>query len=669
MTAVLGVDVGGTFTDFFLWQDGSLAVYKRPSTPPDPAEGVLAGLEESGARPDLVVHGSTIATNAFIERKGDPVALITTRGFRDILAIGRQNRPALYDLAPRRSPPLVMDEGRLEVDERLDSHGQVLQPLDLEQVESLLDRVQELGFSSLAVSLLFSFLDPKHEQLIAGAARRRGLFVSASHEVYPHHREYERTSSTVINAYLSPLMTRYLASLEEGLQARGVQRLSVMQSNGGSMDARAAGSLSIRTVLSGPAAGVAGALWLARQAGFDQIITLDMGGTSTDVALCPGKVLERQETLIGELPVCGASLDVISVGAGGGSLAWLDSGGALRVGPQSAGAYPGPACYGYASEPTVTDAQVLLGRIQPDRPLAGRLSLQPQRSHQAIAALASAFGQRAEKGADAVIQVANASMASALRVVSVERGYDPRLFTLVAFGGAGPLHACHLAEALGIPRVLVPRYPGILSALGAVASETTKDLSAACMLRIEPKESESWLQAEQTLRKRADELYRQVLAELKNEGFPTAAARREVFLEMRYLGQSYEISISAGANLAPSDFLPHFHAAHQQRFSHSDPSRHVEVMSLRVKVSLPGEKLMLPTLSDAGPDPSAALVGQRHVWFEHETDTAIYERSLLKAGNRLDGPAIVVQMDSTTVIPPGWRASVDCYGNLVLELS
>src|SRR5574341_2018775 len=367
---ILGVDTGGTFTDFYLVADnGTVTVHKRPSTPDDPARAILEGLAEppiANCQLPIVdlVHGTTVATNAIIERKGAHTALITTRGFRDVLVIGRQTRPKLYDLSPIREPPLVQDELRFEAGERLDFRGGVLKPLDAAEVERLLDRVQAAGAESLAVCFLFSFVKPEHERLVAGAARRRGIPVSASHEVLPEHREYERTSTTVANAYVAPVMTRYLGRLEGGLRERGVARLRVMSSNGGSISPRAAGRLAVRTAVSGPAGGVAGAFDLARTAGFDRIITFDMGGTSTDVSLCPGRILERDETHVGELPLRGPTVDVLSVGAGGGSIARIDAGGALRVGPESAGSLPGPACYGRGGKlPTVTDAHVVLGRL------------------------------------------------------------------------------------------------------------------------------------------------------------------------------------------------------------------------------------------------------------------------------------------------------------------
>ena len=413
---ILGVDTGGTFTDFYLLgDDGTVTVYKRPSTPDDPSRAILEGLAESpladvGSPISDLVHGTTVATNAIIERKGARTGLITTRGFRDVLVIGRQTRPKLYDLSPHREPPLVPDGLRFEAAERLDFRGEVLAPLDPGAVEALLDDVQAAGVESLAVCFLFSFVNPDHERLVAEAARRRGITVSASHEVLPEHREYERTSTTVANAYVAPVMTQYLERLESGLRGHRVGRLRVMSSNGGSISPRSAGRLAVRTAVSGPAGGVAGAFDLARRAGFDRVITFDMGGTSTDVSLCPGRILERDETHVGELPIRGPTVDVLSVGAGGGSIARIDAGGALRVGPESAGAHPGPACYGTGSEPTVTDAQVALGRIDPEHFLGGRMALNPELSLKALGSIAGPFGGDPLAAAAAVLRVANANM-------------------------------------------------------------------------------------------------------------------------------------------------------------------------------------------------------------------------------------------------------------------
>ncbi len=704
---VLGVDTGGTFTDFYLINDeGGVSVYKRPSTPDDPARAILEGLAElrgQAGRPGVsrasgreggtdLVHGSTVATNAIIERKGARTALITTRGFRDVLVIGRQTRPKLYDLSPQREPPLVPDELRLEANERLDWRGEVLHAIDPAEIETLLDSVQHERVESLAVCFLFSFLGPDHERVVADAARRRRIATSVSHEVLPEHREFERMSTTVANAYVAPVMERYLSRLEKAVRGHGVHRLRVMSSNGGSVSPKVAGKLAIRTTLSGPAGGVAGAFALAQNACFDRIITVDMGGTSTDVALCPGRILERDETLVGELPVRGPTVDVLSVGAGGGSIARLDAGGALRVGPESAGAKPGPACYGEGTEPTVTDAHVVLGRISAEGFLGGRMAIHPQLSFEAMARIAKPFGGSAHTAAEAVLRVANVNMERALRIVSVERGYDARDFTLVAFGGAGPLHACDLAAALRIPRVLIPQHPGVLSALGMATAPIVKDLSASVMLLVEPErgvgarhgEDESSLanpdssparpehaqftsaSTLQMLAEIRDELERRGRKELKSEGFGLEGLAVQILLDMRYAGQSYELAIPS-ESIAPADFLPAFHAAHHARFDHSDPSRAVEVINLRAKLVLPG----IATRSrkeESGKRKAkpATASNQRDVWFEGKPEvTAVYDRGDLLPGLRFRGPAVITQMDSTTVVPPGWQSEVDVMGNLI----
>ena len=655
--SILGVDVGGTFTDFLLWERGRLRVYKRPSTPADPSDGVIAGLREMAARPDDLVHGSTVATNALLERRGARTGLITTRGFKDVLVIGRQARPKIYDLHPTRPEPLVPEDLRLEIDERVAGDGGVLRAPSVAEIDEALDTLCARGVESLAVSLLFSFTHPAHEQLVVERARARGLVVSASHEVLPEYREYERTSTTVVNAFVSPVMGRYLGRLEARVGGAGVRRLRVMQSDGGSLSAETAARLAVRTVLSGPAGGVAGAFAVAEAAGFPQAITFDMGGTSTDVGLCPGTIPARDEVAVGGLPVRTPVADVHTVGAGGGSLARLDSGGALRVGPESAGADPGPACYGGGDLPAVSDAQVVLGRLRPEHFLGGRMPLYPVRAHAALSGLAETFGG-VEAAAAAVVRVANSNMERAIRVVSVERGHDPRDFTLVAFGGAGPLHACELAELLRIPRVLIPPFPGVLSALGMVAAPVTRD-SFRSWLRVLRPDADT----RRELQEATADLRRRVVGELAAEGISTSRLRFELSLALRYVGQSYELLVPAPAP-HPARILADFHTAHERRFGHADESRPVEAVTLRLRGVLPGARL------DLGAPPAAdgdARLGTVEAWFDRPRRTALYDRDRLRPGDRLRGPAIVAQMDTTTVIPPGWLAKVDGSGNLVLE--
>jgi len=670
LNACLGVDVGGTFTDFLLWENGRLAVHKRPSTPDDPARAVLEGLAEAGWSPEEVVHGSTVATNAVLERKGARTALVTTRGFRDVLAIGRQTRPKLYDLEPSaRGEPLAPDELRLEADERLDCRGRVLRALDPGEVEALLDRVQRLRVESLAVCFLFSFLDPGHERLVRDAARRRGLPCSASFEVLPEHREYERASTTVVNAYVAPVVERYLGRLSEGLASRSASapRLRVMQSNGGSAGAREAAALAVRTVLSGPAGGVAGAFRIARDAGFDRVITLDMGGTSTDVCLCDGAVPFTAESAIDGLPLRIPTVDVHTVGAGGGSIARIDAGGALRVGPESAGAHPGPAAYGRGGPPTVTDAHLLLGRLLPDRFLGGRMALSVAAARRAMRPLARAYLGDLDEAAASVARVANASMERALRVISVERGHDPRRFTLVAFGGAGPLHACELAEALGVPRVLVPPFPGVLSAFGMAAAPITNDQVAALLSPVPTDDRGAFARR---LERAFVRLEAHATKELASAGHARGLRLRRA-LDLRYAGQSYELTVPVAATpegCRPSRLLPAFHRAHRRRYGHADPSRGVEIVALRVRAEAPGAPVRLPALPTGDGDSRRARLERRDVWFAgRRRATPVYDRAALRAGDRLRGAALVLQLDATTAVPPGWRGVVDGVANVVLE--
>jgi N-methylhydantoinase A len=652
---LLGVDVGGTFTDFYYWHEGRLEVHKRPSTPADPAESVIAGIEEMGWRPEEVVHGSTVATNAVLERRGARTAFITTRGFRDLLTIGRQTRPRLYELEPRRPPPIVPPELCFEVDERIGSSGEVVRPLAKKSLARVVKAVEASGAEAVAICLLFSFLNPDHERSVAAALRAAGVDVSVSHEVLPEMREYERASTTALNAFVAPVVRRYLRALEAGLERVGSPLLRVIQSSGGTATAAQAASLPSTTLVSGPAGGVAGAFSLAGSAGIDRVITLDMGGTSTDVSLCPGRIPFTTEWSVSDLPVRLPSVDVHTVGAGGGSVAWLDEGGALRVGPRSAGAEPGPACFGKGGPPTVTDAHVVLGRLGAASFLGGRFQVSPEASRTALGGLTG----NASSTARGVVAVANAHMQRALRVVSVERGFDPREFTLVAFGGAGPLHACDLAAGLSIRRVLVPRYPGVLSAFGMAFADATRDVSTAAVTAV-PLEDEALASLDAGLRQEFEELKGRLRQQLGPH------FELEPSLDMRYGGQGYELTVDypAGGLRAA---LAAFHLEHQQRFGHADAARPVEVVVLRARGRVRRPTPALEPLPQAGPDPSAALIGHRSVAFDRERDTPIFEREKLLAGNRILGPALVAQMDSTALVSPGWTARVDESGNLLME--
>ena len=657
---VLGVDVGGTFTDFVYVEGGRARIAKRPSTPSDPGRAIIDGLRELGWSPTDVVHGSTVATNTLLTRTGAPTALITTRGFRDTLEIGRQARPDLYELHPTRREPLVGAELRFEVGERVAADGEVIEPLDEAGLEAVLDRIVAAGVGTVAICFLFSFINPAHEQRAADAARARGLNVSVSHEVLPQHREYERTSTTVANAYLAPVMTDYLERLERLLTdevggGRPVT-LRIMQSNGGSLSASGAGEQAVRTVLSGPAGGVAGAFGAAAAVGHEQAITFDMGGTSADVSLCPGRLLERTDLTIDGMPIRTPAVDVHTVGAGGGSIAWFDAGGALRVGPQSAGADPGPAAYGRGELPTVTDAHAALGRLRPEYPLGGTIGLVPERAIAALQTIVAPFGGDVARAAAAVIDVVNANMARALRVISVERGYDPARFTLVAFGGAGPLHACDLADALGIPAALIPTSPGVLSASGMLSSDVTRDAERGIHFPIPDVgqvDTDALTATYRELRERA----RAAIAE---DGY-RSGVQIQYAADLRYQGQSHELTVGLTSYRSARVIREAFQVAHEERFGFRDDGRTVELVTARVKARARGHD-QPSAIETAGVE-----IGEssHDVVWDRARRTRFIDRSQLR--ERVAGPAVITQVDTTTLVPPGWQASVLEDGALLLE--
>lgn len=669
---LLGIDVGGTFTDFvFLDGAGQVRIHKLLTSARDPSLSILKGIADLGAGPEVtVVHGATVATNALLERRGAPTALVATEGFGDVLEIGRQNRPDLYALHPTRPPALVPAPWRFELPERVDCHGRVLIKPDPAALQALACQILAKGVESVAVCLLFSFLNPTHEQQvreqILAQAEGRAPFVSLSCEVLPEYREFERTATTVINAYVAPLMSRYLANLEQGLKGR---RLRIMQSNGGSISASAARELAARTALSGPAGGVVGAFELARMAGIDRVISFDMGGTSTDVSLCPGRVQETTEGAIAGMPLRLPIIDIHTVGAGGGSIARLDEGGALRVGPESAGSDPGPICYGReeAREITVTDAHLILGRLDADHFLGGRMPLDVDRTRHAMQALARRLDLPLEAAAWGVVRVANSNMERAIRTISVERGHDPREFTLVAFGGAGPLHACELASALSIPRVLIPAHPGVLSALGMVLADVVKDYSRTVMLRLDRVDLA-------TLEGLLEPLQQQARDDLRAEGIAGDQISLQPALDMRYVGQSYELIVPWSGEY--TGLADRFHEAHRQRFTYANEREAVEIVNVRLKAVGRAAKPHFSHQPGGALDPRIAQVGHKAVGFADAQApggvrtmiAALYERERLAPGHSLVGPAIVFQLDATTAIPPGWVAAVDGWGNLLASV-
>ncbi len=656
----IGVDVGGTFTDFAVF-DGRLSTFKVLSTPEAPERAVLEGLAPiAHSASASVSHGTTVGTNAVLERRGARTAFVATAGFRDLLQIGRQNRTSIYDLYSDRPAPLIPAERSFEVKERIDRAGQVLVRLEESDIEQLMAAVRSSGAESVAVCLLFSFLEPAHEQRLQDAFRAAGVPVSISSQVLPEFREYERASATALDAYLAPRLGEYLGRLESALP--GVQ-LRIMQSNGGSLQPALARRRAVGGLLSGPAGGVIGARLVARAAGFDNLITLDMGGTSTDVSLTQGGLRLTPGAQIDGLPIGIPVIDLHTVGAGGGSIASVDAGGALRVGPQSAGAEPGPVCYGRAGrQPTVTDADVVLGRLPADTFTAGGIRLDVPAAVAALAALASQADLEripglspAQTAALGVVDVVRAYMARALRVISLERGHDPADFVLVAFGGAAGLHAGDLAREVGIRRVLVPAAASALSAVGMLAADVVFDLARSVLVPA----TAPLPTLEETYR----QLETQALADLALEGIPSDRVTLRRSLDVRYEGQSFELNLP----LTP-DFRRQFDALHQASYGYREPEWPVEIVSLRLHAVGASEPISLPEadspLPSAGSGPAAQI---RAVLQRREIEVPLFVAPL-SAGSEILGPAIVALHDSTVLLSHGDRAAVDRYANLLIEV-
>src|SRR5579864_119833 len=707
----IAIDTGGTFTDCVYLKDGAVAVLKVLSTPDDPARSVLEAIRgiletrteptsakseqklgtrgDSGRRrPELqdsgveVRHGTTIGTNALLERKGARVAFVTTAGFEDTIAIGRQARHDLYNWMATPKPCLVPAELRFGVNERVSAEGEILISPSEQELPELCQKIRTSGVESIAISLLFSFANPDNERKVIKALRG-DLPISVSHQILPEFREYERAATVVVNAYLAPKAGGYVQRLESALTNAHNAALYVMQSSGGIVSAKIASEEPVRTVLSGPAGGVIGAHRLAQIAGFNNIIGFDMGGTSTDVSLIDAAGPKTtNEANVSDIPISVPMLDIHTIGAGGGSLAWFGRGGILHVGPMSAGADPGPICYGRGEQPTVTDANLILGRLDSELSLAGTVRLDESRTRRSMEKARGPI-KSVEEFAAGIVRLAEAEMEKAIRLISVERGYDPREFTLICFGGAGPLHACALARVLGIPRVLVPAMPGALSALGILMSDVVRDYSRTVMIRCEGKafnrkgcegstnfaeENPGKAQSQQVnteLRDRLEphfaELEKQAAAEFHNEGLSGVLTRS---VDLRYAGQGYEINVAAGLEMLTS-----FYAAHRKRYGHADESKPVEVVNVRVRMIAMAEKIDLPRSPKAGADCASAVLKEKRVLFGSEwLVTPVLDRARLLPGNQFEGPAIVHEYSATTVVPRGCRAQADEYSNIVIEV-
>jgi N-methylhydantoinase A len=687
----IAIDTGGTFTDC-VWMDrGRIRMLKVFSTPDDPSRAIVEALEKIGRRDSLILlHGTTVGTNTLLQRKGARVALVTTAGFEDVIEIGRQARPKLYDFFFDRVEPLVPADLRFGVDERVSSDGEVLRAPSPEHLRDLKNKVLKQKPDAIAISLLFSFANPKNEALVAGELEELGVPLSVSHQILPVFRESERTSTIVVNAYLQPVMSRYLESLEarahawvgfsqglkpaslkglggmaEAMPSRRVAggdrsagaRIFVMQSSGGITALRSAAREPVRTVLSGPAGGVVGAVAMARRSGYERIISFDMGGTSTDVALVDHEVRGGNQTEIAGLPVGVPMLDIHTVGAGGGSIARFDTAGALRVGPESAGADPGPICYGRGTQPTVTDANLILGRLQPDRFLGGEFTPDLERTRRVVSAWLKKRRSQLplEHFAAGVVRVVNATMEKAIRVVSIERGYDPREFVLVAFGGAGGLHACELAAALRIPRVIVPARPGALSAFGILVSDVVKDYSRTVLLRTLDKIPLKQLNEEfGNLRRRAERDFR-------SEGWE-GSIRHQLSVDVRYLGQGYELNVPYTSSLIMA-----FRREHERRYGYSYPAREIELVTLRLRAIMKSPQSGL-SRSRVAPKQSGGEPEQTSVFFDAKKITArIHDRDSLRLGRKYSGPAVVTEYSATTVVPPEARFWLDRTGNMIIR--
>jgi N-methylhydantoinase A/oxoprolinase/acetone carboxylase beta subunit len=685
----LGVDVGGTFTDLIYVDDeaGTILIHKIASTPEDPSQGTVQGIKElteqaevTPADLDQVFHGTTIATNIVIEHNGATVGMITTEGYRDILHIARHKKPlnfSNYQDLPWQRYPLVRRRYRLTVPERITGDGEVLVPLDEERAREQVRRLKEMGVDAVAVCFLFSFLNGEHERRVADIVREEfpEAFLSVSSDVLPQYREYERFSTVALNAFVGPKVAGYVRRLEDELRALGVRTgLHLMSSASGVVTAQGAVERPVNLLMSGPVAGVVGGIWVGRQAGFENVITLDVGGTSADIGLSQGGKLRMKhllDTRVGPYQAMIPMVDVDTIGAGGGSIAYVDGGGIFRSGPRSAGAAPGPAAYGRGGvEPTSTDAMVNLGWLQPENFLGGAMELRPELARRAFQPLAEALGMSVEEASMGAIQIASHSMVQSIEENSVRKGFDPRDFALVAEGGAGPMFAANIAAEVGTPAVIVPPYPGVTAALGLLVTDSVYEYVTTTYQRM------SQLNAPE-LQARFEELEAQAREQLERDGIPIDRRVIQRVADCRYLGQGYELRVEAGSGEVDADWAAklaaQFHDAHEREYSRRFEESDIEIPNIRVRGIGLIEPLQMREVKRAGESPAAALTGEREAWFRvegelRELQTKFYDRARLVAGNRVDGPAVINQYDTTTVIPPGLSAEIDRFGNIVIRI-
>jgi len=682
MAYKIGVDVGGTFTDvcMFNQDSGEVLVHKIPSTPWDPSEAIGEGIQEileinqvSPKSVAYLAHGTTVATNATLERKGSKTGIITTKGFRDLIELARQTRASLYDVQVEKPVPIIFRKMRKEVDERIASDGSIFKPLNIEEVERVVDELKAEGVVSYAVCLLHSYVNPYHEKLIKEVvlARHPDAYVSISCEVLPEIREYERMTTTALNSYIGPIIGKYATYFKRRIKDMGMELIPyINQSNGGLMSIEMTFNNPIRTALSGPAAGVTGASYLTKIARVKNIITFDMGGTSTDVCLLEQNTAKLTTSkAIAEFPVKVPMTDVTAVGAGGGSIAWIDSGGLMKVGPESAGAYPGPVAYGRGGDqPTVTDANVVLHRLNPKVLLGGRMQINESEAFKSIEEkLAKPLGITPLDAARGIIRVVNSNMARAIRLVSVERGYDPREFVLVAFGGAGALHAVNVAKDLDIDKVMIPVNPGILCAMGLLVSDIRSDYVQTNILDFEIKHID-----------KINGIFKELVDVgdhwLNVEKIPQSQKQILKHADMRYFGQNFELSIPICFDEITADSIEQikelFNREHKKEYGYCNEKAKIQIVNFRTTALGKVSKIQLKEHVDEGKNPDAAITEQREVFFEETgtyVATAIYNRDLLKTGNEISGPAIIEQMDATIVVPPRYSAKIDPFLNIMIS--
>lgn len=642
----IGIDTGGTFTDFVVLVGGEFLVHKELSTPLDPSIAIYQGIKKLiGDKLDgtYIYHGTTIATNALLERKGSKIVLITTKGFEDIIEIGRQNRKELYNIFEQETKPLVERPYRVGIKERADFKGNILEQISKAEMLKLKNKIKKLKPEALAISLLNSYASSKNELIVENSLKDLGIPISVSSRILPEFREYERTSTVVINAYLIKKVFSYMDNLKVRLKQ---SKIFVLQSNGGLISTEQAGSEPVRILLSGPAGGVVGAFKIAEKVGMNKIMTYDMGGTSTDVSLCDGSIKFSNINTVDNLAVNVPMVDVKTIGAGGGSIAYIDPGGALKVGPESAGSDPGPACYGKGDRPTVTDANVVLGRINPDYFLGGEMKILKDRSARALRKLSKQLGISTLELASGIIEVANANMEKALRVISLERGYDPREFALLSFGGAGGLHACELARGLGISKVIFPNNPGVLSALGMLIADYFRDYSMSVFFNSEKDDFQKISKAFRRLEKRPEKEYTR------------ERIKYEYYIDARYKRQSHELIIPFNKS-----FIKTFHNEHKKKYGYSQSDNIVEIVNIRLRALSKKVDFKIPECTKVR---KQVTFTKSDIFYNNKNVLSrIYSRDDFYSGYKFSGPAIVLEKTSTLFVTPEFNCQIDNYGNIV----